>query len=414
MKSTKQKIRAFLLWLQKYTKTDNVYLFKGGFWLILGNIFSAVIAIFSSIAFANLLDPVTYGNYRYILSVAGILGIFSLGGIATAVAQAVARGLEGSFYTGLKVRLKWGMLGSLGALLLAGYYFIKGNYLLLVPLLTLAVFLPLMRSFNIYSSFLEGKKVFSSKIKYSIFSHFLSVATSVGVLLITKNLIWLVAAYFISNVSLNCFFYLRTKKKFQPNRREDPQTISYGKHLTLIGTLGEIASQLDRVLLFTFIGANQLSVFTFALLIPDQIRNIFKNIVTLAFPKLSVKSITEIKKGMRQKTWQLFALAIIVVISYIIIAPYIYKLIFPQYPDSIFYSQIYILSVMTLPVILMMTTFRAKLMKKELYLLQINSFVQIILSFILIPKFGILGAILSRLIVKFIGILLTLFLFKKS
>ncbi len=414
MKTLKQRIYKFLRWSQKYTKTDNVYLFESGGWLGFSNLFNTLIAIVSSITFANLLDPIVYGNYKYILSITGMLGIFSLGGIAKSITQAVARGLEGSFYTGFKVKLKWSTLGSLNALILASYYFIKGNYLLPIPLIIVAIFLPLVRSFGIYSSFLQGKKLFSIDAQYSTLSTFFSTLISIITVFLTNNVLWLILAYFISNTVLNYIFYSIIKRKFQPNKKEDPQTISYGKHLTLIDLLGQIASQLDRILLFTFIGANQLSIFTFALIIPSQIRSLLKNISILAFPKLSAKPIEEIKKGMKRKVWQLFLLAAVTTISYILIAPYIFRLIFPQYLDSIFYSQIYALAIMTLPFSLILTTFEAKLMKKELYLLQINSFLQIILSLFLVPKFGVSGAIFSRLIVKFINIFFIVFLFKKA
>ncbi len=119
----------FLKRSQKYTGTDNVYLAKGGFWLTLGQFFSLAAAFLSAIAFANLLDPTTYGNYRYVLSLLGILAIFSLDGVGDAVTQAVARGLEGSFYTGFKTKLKWGAIGSLIAIGAAIYYWIRGNNL---------------------------------------------------------------------------------------------------------------------------------------------------------------------------------------------------------------------------------------------------------------------------------------------
>ena len=110
MNQMKNWFYRFLKRTQKYTGTDNVYLAKGGFWLTLGQVVSMASAFLLAIAFANLLDPVTYGNYKYILSLLGLLGIFTLDGMRTAINQAVARDLEGSFYTGFKTKLKWGLL----------------------------------------------------------------------------------------------------------------------------------------------------------------------------------------------------------------------------------------------------------------------------------------------------------------
>ncbi len=409
----KNRVYQFLRKTQKYTGTDNVYLAKGGSWLTLGQVISTVASFLLAVAFANLLDPTTYGNYRYVLSIIGILGILSLPGLNTAITQATARGLEGSFYTAFKTKLKWGLLGSLGAVGLSGYYFLRGNHLLSIPLLISAIFLPLMHASQIYASFLSGRKLFGFGVKYSTLSQVISTAALIITLFLTKNIFWMVAAYLITNTLSNYFFYFLTKIKFQPNRKEDPQTVSYGKHLSLMGVIGETVSQLDKVLLFTLVGAAPLAVYYFALAIPDQIKNISQNFSTLAFPKYSARTPEEIKTGMKQKSLQLFFLASMVILVYVIAIPYVFKIFFPKYLESIFYSQIYIFSLLTLPVGLMKTSFSAKARKKELYLMQIPSFLQIALLVCLVPFFGIMGALGAVLGTKAVGVALTLFLFRK-
>ncbi|MBI2627398.1 oligosaccharide flippase family protein [Candidatus Nomurabacteria bacterium] len=123
----KNGIYGLLRLTQKYTGTDNVYLARGGFWLGSGQMFSMAVAFLSAVAFANLLNPEIYGKYKYILSLAELLEISALVGMGAAVTQAVARNIEGSFYTAFKTKLKWALLGSLGALAGAIYYWMKGN-----------------------------------------------------------------------------------------------------------------------------------------------------------------------------------------------------------------------------------------------------------------------------------------------
>ena len=250
----KIKIHHLLIWSQKYTKTDNIYLAKGGFWLTLGQIISSAAAFLLAIAFANLLDPTTYGNYKYILSLMGLLGIFALTGVGTAVTQAAARGLEGSFYTGFKTKLKWGILGSLVAIGGAIYYWLRGNELLPIPLLISAVFLPLMLASGIYVSLLTGRKLFNIQVKYSALSQVISAGALIAALFLTKNLFWLIAVYFVSHTFSNYFFYVLTKFRFKPNKKEDPKTLSYGKHLSIMGVVAKFAGQLDKILLFHFLG----------------------------------------------------------------------------------------------------------------------------------------------------------------
>ena len=69
----------------------------------------------------------TYGNYKYVLSLVGILGAFSLSGINTAVIQSVAQGYEGALAQGFRLNLKYsaGIIGL--SLALA---FVTGNMFL--------------------------------------------------------------------------------------------------------------------------------------------------------------------------------------------------------------------------------------------------------------------------------------------
>jgi O-antigen/teichoic acid export membrane protein len=413
IKKIKEKTYNFLRRSQKYTGTDNVYLVKNGFWLTLGQVVSIGASFLLSIAFANLIDPIVYGNYKYIISILGILGIFSLPGISTAVTQAVARGFEGSFYSGFKTKLKWGCLGSMAAVIGAIYYWIRGNEILPIPLLLIAIFLPLMQASNVYYSFLTGKKFFSKQVRYTTITNILAVIFIAISLYFTKNLFWIITTYLISHTLLNLFFYLLTKNKFLPNKKDDPLTISYGKHLSFLDMISTVANNVDRVLLFTLIGSSQLAVYSFAIAIPDQINTLLKNINTLAFPKFSVKSSDEIKKTIIKKVWKLFLLVGIIIIIYFFASPYIYGIFFQKYYVSIPYSQLYILSLLALPGFFLGTVFRAKMMKKELYLLKITPFVRIALLSILIPFYGLWGAIIAVVITNIFNLTLIFFLFKK-
>ncbi|MFH1780611.1 MAG: oligosaccharide flippase family protein [Candidatus Nealsonbacteria bacterium] len=403
----------FLRKTQKYTGTDNVYLARGGFWLTLGQVMSMAASFLLAIVFANLLDPVIYGNYKYVLSLIGLLGVFSFPGIRSAINQAVARGLEGSFYTGFRAQCKLSVLGSLVAIAAAVYYLIRGNEILPIPLLLTAVFFPLMEASQIYISFLAGRKLFDMQTKYGIINQIFIVIVTVSTLLLTKNLFWLLTVYLVSRTVLNYAFYLITKIRFMPNQKEDSQTINFGIHLSLMAFIGQIAAYLDKVLVFTSIGAGSLAIYSFATLAPEQIQNIIGNVSALALPKLAPRSREEIKATIMKKVWKLFLLTIAVTILYIVLAPLLFKIFFPQYLGSVLYSQVYMLSILTVPISLLGTAFQAKMMKKELYWLKSKSFIRVGLFVIFIPLYGVWGALAAIIGSEIYGASLILFLFRK-
>ena len=157
-----------------------------------------------------------------------------------------------------------------------------------------------------------------------------------------------------------------------------------------------------------------MAIYSFAIIPPEQLKGFLKNISSLALPKLSTKTIKEIKNTISRKMIILGLFVGIGIIIYIFLAPYFYKIFFPQYLESVFYSQIFSISLITIITILPETALRAKMAKKQLY--QLNFFspiIQIILLFLFINLYGLLGVILARVIWRFVNSIIICWLVKK-
>jgi len=99
---------------------------------------------------------------------------------------------------------------------------------------------------------------------------------------------------------------------------------------------------------------------------------------------------------------------------YIFLAPAFYQFLFPQYTESILYSQIFSISLIAIVATLPNTVLQVKVAKKQLYQLNIcKSFVQIGLLFLFVHLYGLLGIILARVISRFISLAITCWLVKK-
>ena len=413
----------FIHKLQHYLKIDLVYLIKGESWLMLGRVISLAAAFLLSLVWANWMDKEVYGNYQYILSLIGIISIFSLPEIGSALIQAVARGFDGSFISGFKTQLRWGLLASISALGISGYYGLQGNKNFFLCFLIVAVFLPLFNALLIYSSFLAGKKLFNIQIKYDSISQVIATIIMILTLLLIKKiffnlqlyiiLIIIISVYFLSRTILRSFFFIATKNRLKPNSKQDPRTIIFGKHLSISSVADIISNYLDKILLFHYLGAAELAIYSFAILIPQQIKSPLKHIGDLSLPKFSVRSRKEIRETILKKILLLALLITGLVFIYIIIAPLIYQIFFPKYLDSISYSQLYALSIIPLSFSLG-SVFRAKMMTKEIYQITIIiPLIRAVLFIILIPLYGVWGAIISILVTRICSAILSLFLIKR-
>ncbi len=401
----KVKVYKFLRWTEKWTKTDMVYFTRGGFWLTTGQLFSTMSSFLLSIAFANLLPKETYGIYKYVLSMASILSIPTLSGMTTALAQSVARGYDGSFMIATKARIKWGLIGALASLILASYYFYNDNITLTFSFLISAVFLPFMDSLNSYEAVLVGKKMFKDNTKYNIIIKIIATIITISALYLTNNLFILIFCYFITYTVLRFIFLLVAKKQTKLNNQIDPQTVSYGKHLSLMTVIEIIASQLDKILVFNRLGAIELGIYSFAIAMPEQIKGLLKNIQSLALPKFAQSQYIENRKTMVIKMFKLSLLVLPIIIIYIIIAPYIFKIFFPQYLDAVLYSQIFSISLITISASLPVTFLQSQSDTKKLWQINLLSpIIQIVILVLAIYFYGLIGMVSARIINRFLNL----------
>ncbi len=414
MRKIKKKIYAVLTWSQKWTKTDMIYLAKNGFWLFLQNIVINFSSFFLTLAFANFISKNTYGTYQYVTSIFAILTITTVSGLNTSTVKAVASGDEGTLFTSLKIKIKYGALGSIAGFLLSAYYFINNNQELGLLFLIMSFFVPFLDSMFLYSAFLRGRQNFKALSQYSIITRVIPIILTILTVITTKNIFLILFISLSSNLVIDAILFNRCVKKFKPNDKVDIKSISLGKHLSLMGVLGAVVSQLDKMLIFHYLGATELAIYIISLTFVNKIRSLLGKITELSLPKISKKTIQELKKSMLSKIIRLELLSLITAIIYILIAPLLYKLFLPQYINSVIYSQVFAISLLFFPKELLSQVFVTQLKKKQLYFSTIPiSIIKLLLFLIFIPILKIWGVILSLLLTDFIHFMILIIFFKK-
>ena len=409
----KQKIYKILRLSEKWTKTDMVYLVRGGTWLTGSKIIGGASAFILAIAYANLLPQETYGQYKYILSISSLLGITALAGMDTSLVRSIINGYEGSLKKAIKIKMKWSLLGLAAGLIISAYYFINENNTLGISFLFVALFSPLINSI-VYSPFLEGKKLFKTLSQYSIINQITIAIFILAALLIYPNIILIIFIYFFANFLIKFILLIKTYKKYHPNDKEDPKTISFGKHLSFMGILGLIADQLDKILMWHFLGPAQLAIYMFATIPITQIQSFLKSLSVLVFPKISSQDINITKKTLPTKILKFMIILAAIIIIYILISPYFYKIFFSEYIDSVKYSWLFSLSILLFPLRWLSYPLIAQAKQKSLYATSIfGPALKIILLTCLLPIYGIWGAIIALLVSSAMNNILQYYLFKK-
>lgn len=413
MPRLQQRLIALLRWSERYAKTDMVYVATGSFWFTVGRVCTTIAGFLLSVAYANLVDPTEYGIYKYILSVASILGIAVLPGLDNAYTQAVARSHEGDFLRVLKTKIRFGLIGGTGALALAAYYFFKGNFDFGAGFVVVALFIPLMDSVGMFDPFFQGRRAFKLNAYYAVLEQFVAAAAMFGVLFINPRPLWLLIAYFGSWTLVRAVILWRVYRVNAPNTEREANTIRYGIHLTAINLIPLIAQYLDRIIVFQFIGPVALAGYNFATLGPDQIKSYFKNVQGIALPQLSVAHHDAIKQKLPWGSILLGVVLLAAALAYIALAPLFFALVFPKYVAFVLYSQVYAISVLFVGAYLPMLALQAKESQKLLHFNLYRSFVQILSLFALTLWWGLWGIIAARILTDLYTLFLGLYYVKK-
>ena len=397
MQILRDRATIFLRWTEQFTKTDMVYLVSNSFWVNLNFLFVTIFSFLLSVAFANLLPKTEYGIYQYILAIAAFLTAFTFTGMNSAITQSVAQGREDILRSSICIQLAWNVIPAAAAFAAALYYFYQGNSVLGFGLICVSLSLPLINSFNSYSAFLNGRKDFRSAALYAMGGNTIYyVCIFLGIFLFPSA-----AALVCINLAVTTgaavTLYLYTVRTHQPNTVKDPSAIPYARHLTGMNVLSVIAAHLDKILVFQFIGAAGLAAYALAVLLPERLAGSFKSLLYIAFPRFSDRNMSDIRAGIYWKSFLVLIVTLGSALAYSLIAPFLLRILYPEYLNIIPYSQVYALTFVATIGHLVTIILIAHKRLRELYVLNtIVPVLQIGALIIGIAFWGLWGLIIAR------------------
>lgn len=404
----KTYLRKLLLASEQYTKTDMLYLASGGFWLTAGQAVASFSAFALSIVFANFLTPQVYGTYKYVLSLAGIFAFPTLFGISTSLQRAIARSEDNAAKRALRAKLIGGVVAALGAGAAALWYFANGNNELGLALTIVAIGIPFMEAYGLYDNVLQGKGLFRTSTIYFTTSSLAATTALIAAIFVSGgSLVVLLFTYFAAwaiarIVAWQLVLPLLTERA----ETTQGEVVTYGVRLSLIGALNVIANNIDKIILFQWLGPAELAIYSFATAIPEQLRAALKAITPLALSRFSRRSAEDIQSSIHRKALLSVLTTLPFVGLYILAAPYIYQILFPAYIDSIIYSQVFALSILVVPAFLYTAALQSQRAEKIIAITDISlSIVGLLLVVILIPVYGVWGAVGARVAGRFISAL---------
>lgn len=410
-----KKVVRFLRWSEKLTRTDVRYVLASNFWLNFGRLISISTGLVLTAAFANMLSPEVFGTYKYVLAAAGTINAFTLNGMGNALLRAVAQKKEHVVPYAVRVTMLWSIPASLASSGISIYYFWHNNEVLGWGFLFIAIYNVLANGYGLAKSVLLATGKFKKSLVISLPRSIFPVLVILITLLISKNIVWILLAYFTSNIIGNWVMYRWTLRtlNIKASKKDFKETLTLGKHMSVLGFFMLLSGQIDQLLLFHFSGSATLAIYALAIAPLSEARTLLDNSTTILFPRLAARSKEDARASISFRVKQMFVVSAVATCLYILFIPILFELLFPKYLPSVLATQVMALTLLFEPRGILDAYIFAHGEIKERYKWILSSqAVEFVLYLVLIPLFGLWGAVAATVLSE-IGAAGTLFVVYK-
>lgn len=383
---------------------------KNGFWVIAGKIVIFAISFAFITGLANLVPRETVGAYNFVMSVLGIVSITTLAGMNNALVRAVARGHEGSIKYMMRLRLMFGAIGSLISLVIGIVYLSQGESALGWTFIIASPFVPMTDTWSEMAySFFQGRKQFKKTVFLAVLCQMIFSLPSLAVLFFTDNLLIISGSFFLFQTIGGLIVYSTARPR---DASRDRYSERFGFHLTASGAPRTIATSVDKILVWYLLGPVAVASYVFASTPMNKLEQLIP-IEMIALPDLSQTEPTPgVKKLLLLRTLGLVALMVPLVIAGVFLAPILFAIIFPKFPESVLLFQLLLISLVTTPFNLLKAAFTGWGQHEALYANELSfPVVKIICMTVFGIMWGMIGIIAGILVSRLIECIIVTILF---
>lgn len=421
--------------IKRYTKLSKLFVKSkfenedGAGWLLLQQILIAPMSLLTTVLLAKVLSIESYGYYKYILSVYGVISIFGLSGFFSISFLNVQRGQDEFFNIGFRYRklLRW--IPAIITIFVSLYYFYNNNnFLGLLFLITIFSHL-FVDLYDLYIIGTTGKGDFKLNAKLAVMSYLFSFFPPILVAyFISQNLYLVFGTMFISQFLFRFFAFIYVKKKYNFHFNKDfildlkkkKEFERESLSLSINNALGGLNGNASSAIVFNRLGAEATAVYSLAITFADFIYGIISAPLSktlLILSKMTREGVAKVEKIklIKSMTKSYFWLAFLGMILCMVALPFVYKFLFAKYFFSFKYAVVYSLSILA---VAFYPGFQYFFEARNIKLLNIVQIVNLIIGltalFFASWYFGLWGAIIVAMIMRFGNNLVCLFMVRNE
>lgn len=410
--------------MKKDIITPLKFIVRGAIFVFIGMVISKLLTFIYMVFIARYFGAEDYGVFSLALAITGVFYIIPILGIPPMLTNIISENLERKNYRKIKNYSAFSVFISLIlSMIISILVFLSSEHIsaylknksLITILYILSISIPFYSvCYIIYSIFIGFKKIEYKIISENIVLNFLKVVLTIAFGIAGFGLIGISAAYTIAWILVFIFSVILLFRKIVPLELgdflfTDFKFIRLSLPILLTNFLGAIISYTDRIMIGYFKIVADVGIYNAALtlaqilLMPASFLSaLFLPIISETYIKEGIKSVRSLYKTVVRWAFYLTFPAYVV---FLIFSKQVLYIIFGEeyvsaYIALIVLSSGYLLSFLSVPAYNVILMFKKT--KSIFYIGLSSTFINILMNFVLIPKFGINGAAFASFLSYFI------------
>lgn len=379
---------------------DRRFLAQSTWWINIDQGVRALTDLGIAVLLTRLVSQEIYGQYQLLVSLFMVMAVSCLSGFNGSLLRAMANSYDGTWREVTRLSWRWSVVGVVVMWAFGGYWLARGAAGVGWTMVLAGIVMPFFHIRRRWQVVLHAKEKFKQRAVYnSLSSAALITAMAAAAAVWPDQIVNLFLVNILVQTIWHTWWYERTLVEVKNDRVEEGWRSS-GYKLLAAEVFGVAYAHLDKLLLAVWLGAEQLAIYAVAIMLGEGVKLFLANFIAIYIPRLHQRGAAKAyKKVMQHKWWLAGGLVSVMVIMWAVIPWLLVSLFTGKYTASVPYAQLYLL-VIPWHFIASLAGYMLIREKKEGYYTRsmvVAGLVNVLMYIVLIPWWGIYGAVLGSI-----------------
>jgi O-antigen/teichoic acid export membrane protein len=262
-----------------------LYGFRYAPWAVLASLCAGLSNYLIIILLSQYYGLTTGGEFRLLLSIVGLLSLFTLAEADKVVIRHLVTGKQGVVRPLVISRMQFSLIGTVVGTITAAFFYQKGQDIWL-GILTASLLLPLAFPADLYEQIVQSRNNFRMLALYSVIKY--TILTSLAFLAGYWSVAFaaFLVLYYAGLTALNIGFLILQPETFEPSSPEAPLYFRESIQLSVAGFFPVVLEHADKFLVAYFLGLEKLALYTIGISTGRMIAIVIKPTMSVYFPVL--------------------------------------------------------------------------------------------------------------------------------